>query len=118
MHNGQEGSSARRWSSRKLSRLAWLLPTGALALLLLLLFAVHRDSRAPASDLDTGLVLVTLALVPVSALAGIVLAVLAFVRARQEGPKPVRGAKRKLLVPIVVASGAVAITVGLVWAIL
>ncbi len=115
MKNGQEGLSSHRWSYRSLSRLGWLLPVGALTFFLLLVFAVPRDRHAPASDLDTGLVLLALCLVPIAALAGIVLTVLARVRAQRVEPSPGVGAILKLLVPIAVAVGCVAITVGLVW---
>ena len=102
---------ARRWSSRSLARLGWLLPLAAFAVLLLLVFAVSRDRHVPASDLDTGLVLVALAAIPI---AGIALAAVAIIRARPDaGLRP--RFRLGLLAPIVVAIACEAITAGLVW---
>jgi len=106
----------RKWSSRSLARLGWLLPLAALTVLMLLVFAISRDRRAPASDLDTGVVLVALAAVPLAGVAGIVLALVALARARQEegGRRP--KLKLVLLAPLVVGVLCTAITAGLVWA--
>ena len=105
---------ARRWSSRSLARLGWLLPLAAFAVLLLLVFAVSRDRHVPASDLDTGLVLVALAAIPIAGVAGIALAALAIIRARPDaGLRP--RFRLGLLAPIVVAIACEAITAGLVW---
>jgi hypothetical protein len=111
-----EVALARRWSSRSLARLGWLLPLAALAVLILLVFAISRDRHSPASDLDTGLVLVAFTAVPVAGVAGIVLAVLAIIRARREGAGLQPRFRLGLLVPIVVAIACVAVTAGLVWA--
>ena len=115
MKYAENVSSSRAWSYRLLVRLGYLLPLGALALLLLLVFAVSRDSRAPASDLDTALILVAICLVPIAALAGIVLTVLALVRARRDDSDPSLRARIKLLMPIAVAIVCVATTAGLIW---
>jgi hypothetical protein len=111
-----EVALARTWSSRSLTRLGWLLPLAALTVLVLLVFAVSRDRHVPASDLDTGLVVVALAAVPITGVAGIVLAVLAIIRARSEDAGLPRRSRLGLLAPIVVAILCVGFTAGLVWA--
>lgn len=101
--------------SRKLARLGCLLPIVATAFFLLVLFTWPNERRHPASDLQTILFFVSLGLVPASAVAAIVLAVMAFIRGRHE---PTRASRVAPVLTIIVAIACVALMVGLIWLLL
>jgi hypothetical protein len=112
--SGQTAPAART-PSRKLARLGCLLPILSTAFFLLVLFAWPNERHRPASDLQTMLFFVSLGLVPISAVAAIVLAVMAFIRA---GHEPTRSSRLAPVLTIIVAIACVALMVGLIWLLL
>jgi hypothetical protein len=104
---------AKRWSARRLGCLGIALPITAFIVLLIAFAIIPKGSHVVLSDAQTIGVLVAIAAVPLAAIAGIVLCVVAFIRARRE--RPVGGYSLAIL-GTVVALLIVALLVLLVWA--
>jgi ABC-type polysaccharide/polyol phosphate export permease len=103
--------------SRRLARLGCLLPVVATILFLLFVFAWPRGRHYQASDFETVLFFVLVGLVPVAALAGIVLSVVAFIRARRQPPEQRRATAFLIpLLTILAALGSVTLTALTIWA--
>lgn len=107
-------------SSRRLFRIAWLLPVAAVVFFWWALFASPSVPGAELSGSQLWLIVVAVGLVPLAAVAGIFVCVIAVLRSRREAPGRPRSL-RWWLVPLLVVAIALA-CVGLVslivWAVL
>jgi hypothetical protein len=102
------------WPARRLVRVGCLLPIAALVLFLLVFLAWPVERHQDASDFHTVMFFLALAFVPIAALAGIVLAIMALMRARRERP-----GGRMLVRPVIAILSAivcVALLALVIWA--
>jgi hypothetical protein len=101
------------WPARRLARLGCLLPIGALVLFLLVFFAWPYERHKPASDFHAVAFFLSLGLVPLTALAGVVLSIMAAGRARREQQGAGRFLRPALVV--IIALACVAVTAFIIW---
>ena len=102
-----------RWTARQLGCLGALLPIGALAFMIFYFSVAVAGRRRTLTDVEGTIALLVVAAVPLAALAGIVLCIVAFRRARRERPV---GGYTFAMIGTLIAVVTVALLALLVWA--
>ena len=112
MADAPQPATTTRWSARRLGCLGIALPIIAFIVLIIVFALIPKGSHVVLTDLETIGVFIAIAAVPVAAVGGIVLCVMAFRRARRE---PAAGSHVVATIGILVAIVAVAVLVFLIY---
>jgi hypothetical protein len=107
---------AKHWSSRRFALLSILLPIGAFVLMVAAFAAMPSGRRVTWSDAQTAIVLASVAAVPLASTAGIVLSIMAVVRARHERLLGLAVGSTLAVIGVIVSVASVALLAFLAWA--